>query len=188
MRHEFMGSVLLLALVSPAGCGRGQAPPTPTAGHPAMGMMGTTEAMGDACPMQIPGTTVQTNDTPEGAAMTFMTTGDVAGVRARVHAMADRMNTRASGNMGMMMGGAADGGATATGGESMGGGMHGMMMGGGSTMMMMPAMRAQVDDIDGGARLRAAPVDRSRVDEMRQQMQRRAQMMSERRGCSTEAL
>jgi hypothetical protein len=182
MKRTFMTGTLLCAFVFVGGCGRGQAPPTSTADHPAMGhrAMGTMEPMGDACPMEIPGTTVETSETPEGVAMTFMTTGDVALLRARVHAMADRMNTRASGSTGMMTD-RNDGGTPAMMGSGMGGGMPGMMMDGDSGMM--PAMHAQAEDVEGGARLRAAPADGSRVDEMRQRMKHHAQMMREQHRC-----
>ena len=42
--------------------------------------------------------------------------------------------------------------------------MGGSMMGGG----MMPAMHAQVEDVDHGARLKMTPADATKLNEMRQ--------------------
>jgi hypothetical protein len=134
------------------------------------GMMG----MGDQCPVLLPGTTVQAQDTKDGIAMTFTTTGEVAELRRRVRIMAEHMNARSSGTAGGM-------------------GMHGMMMGadGGMGMMggsmmggTMPAMRAQVEDMDRGAQLKMTPVDAAKLTEMRDQMKRHAQMMNQSHGCS----
>jgi hypothetical protein len=86
--------------------------------------------------------------------------------------MADRMNARSS--------------------EGMGTGMHGTMMGGADAgpgmmmrqgMMMMPAVQAQVEDVEGGARMRVKPLDASKLDEMRERMQRHAQMMTQQHAC-----
>jgi hypothetical protein len=130
-----------------------------------MDMMG----MGDQCPMRLPGTTVQAQDTTDGMAMTFTTTGDAAELRRRVRVMADHMNAHSSGASGGM-------------------GMHGMMMGGDGGMGMMggtmPAMRAQVEDVDHGARLKMTPVDPTKLGEMRDHMKQQAQMMSQSHACS----
>jgi hypothetical protein len=131
--------------------------------------------MADACPMAVKGTAVQMANTSDGISMTFTTTtGDVTDLRSRVRAMADRMNARSSQGMGMGTGmhGAMMGGADAG---------PGMMMGHG--MMMMPAVRAQVEDVEGGARLRVTPVDASKLADMREHMQRHVEMMTQQHTC-----
>jgi hypothetical protein len=73
-------------------------------------MGGGMTGMGDQCPVLVPGTSAQSQDTKEAVAMTFTTTGDAAELRRRVHAMADHMNAHSSNSSGAM-------------------GMHGGMMG-----------------------------------------------------------
>jgi hypothetical protein len=131
-----------------------------------MDMMG----MGDQCPMLLPGTSVQAQDTKDGLAMTFTTTGDVAELRQRAHVMADHMNAHAgaTGMHGGMMG--ADAGTGMMGGSMMGG--------------TMPAMHAQVEDIDHGARLKMTPADPKKLGDMRDHMKEHAHMMNQTHGCS----
>ena len=186
-RTSIACAILLASTVIGSACAKNQttsastAPEAPSgaAGHPMMGsgmmpMMGA----GDPCPMGVPGTAVQATETSDGMSMAFTTTGDAGEVRKRAHGMADRMNGQASGAMGMsgMMMKGGDGGA----GMMMGSGMgHAGMMMGGST----PPMNVQVDDIDGGARLRMTPRDPSRVAEMKKHVQQHAQMMNQGHGC-----
>jgi hypothetical protein len=144
-------------------------------GHGTMGGGMDMMGMGDQCPMLLPGTSVQAQDTKDGMAMTFTTTGDAAELRRRVHVMADHMNAHSSGGSGAM-------------------GMHGGMMGAdagmgmmGSSMMgggMMPAMHAQVEDVDHGARLKMTPADPKKLSEMRDHMKQHAQMVNQTHGCS----
>jgi len=133
-------------------------------GHGMIDMMG----MGDQCPLLLQGTTVQAKDTTDGMAMTFATTGDVAELRRRVRVMADHMNAHSSGSSGGM-------------------GMHGMMMGAESGSAMMGGgamMRAQVEDVDKGARLKMTPVDAAKLNDMRQHMKPHVQMMNQSHSCS----
>ena len=57
---------------------------------------------------------------------------------------------------------------------------------GGQGMMggMMPAMHAQVEDVDKGARLKMTPSDPAKLKEMRDHMKQHAQMMNQSHGCS----
>jgi hypothetical protein len=192
-------ALLFVALTAANGCAKNEnakannaaSEASPQASNQQMmpGMMG----MGDACPMAVPGTTVQTTNTSDGMTMTFTTTGGVAELRKRVHAMADHMDVQ-SGGMGMhgMMMGNADGGAMMGGGGMMGG--NGMMGGGGmmdrsdggAAMMMggmMPPVHAQAEDVERGAMIRMTPVSPSNLDAMRQQMQQHVQMMNQAHGC-----
>jgi ribosomal protein S15P/S13E len=109
--------------------------------------------------------------------MTFTTTGDAIELRRRAHAMAEHMNAHSSDSSGAM-------------------GMHGGMMGadastgmGGGSMMgrMMPAMHAQVEDVDHGARLKMTPADPKKLGEVREHMKQHAQSMNQTHGCSMTA-
>jgi hypothetical protein len=66
--------------------GHTQAPP-PTA--PAPGPAGDP-----TCPLEVPGTSIAVEDTPDGGALVFVTTGDVAAVRTRVTALSDAHDHR----------------------------------------------------------------------------------------------
>ena len=174
---------LLLGLLS-VGCGHVQEPAASSAETSTTSKVGPNSGA-PACPMLVQGTTVHTTDTPDGVAMTFTTTsGDVAELRNRVRAMAERMNERSSGPMGMhgnMMKGRSD-----VGSPGMGSGMQHMMTSddrGSGWMMGMPPSRAQSDDVEGGARLRIAPLEGSKLDEMKERMRNRAQMMNQRHDC-----
>ncbi len=174
-------------------------PGTPEHQSMGPGMMGMMN-MGDPCPMALPGTAVQATEMSDGMAMTFTTTGDAGELRKRVRSMSDRMNAHSSGGMGMhdmrmgggdtgshMMSGGMGSGMMADGGHGMmGGDGHGAMGGGmmaadgGHAMMggaTMPPVHAQVEDVEGGARLRMTPVDPSRLGELKLHMQQHAQMM-----------
>jgi hypothetical protein len=146
-------------------------------GEGMMDMMG----MGEQCPMLLPGTTVRDQDTKDGMTMSFTTTGDVAELRRRVRVMADHMNAHSSGGTGMH--GGMHGGMM--GSDASPGMMGGPMMGGGSMMGgMMPGMKAQVEDVDHGARLKMTPVDPAKLMEMRGRMRQHAQMMNQSHGCA----
>jgi hypothetical protein len=111
------------------------------------------------CPMDVAGTSVTAEDTPTGGALVFVTTGDVAKVRAHIAAWADVHNQH-HGAMGPLPtgeetpapgGGGHDHhhhGAPASGDHA----GHG---GGGGTFQTMISVhsRATAADIDGGVRL-----------------------------------
>jgi hypothetical protein len=191
-----MASVLVLAFAAAGtACAKNPTSPAPTAGeasagipeHQGMGsgMMGMMNT-GDECPMATPGTSVQAAEAADGMTMTFTTRGDAAELRKRVRAMASRMNAHPSGGMGMhdmMMGGADGGHGMMGGGMGMSGGM--MAADGGHAMMSgtMPQVRAQAEDVEGGARLRLTPLDPSRLGELKQHMKEHAQMMNDGHGC-----
>ena len=194
-RTSIACAILLASTVIGSACAKNQTTSAstatePSSGGPGQSMMGSgmmpVMGAGDPCPMGVQGTTVQATETSDGMSMAFTTTGDAGEVRKRAHGMADRMNGQASGAMGMngMMMKGGDGG----GGMMMGSGMgHAGMTGdGGAGMMMggsMPPVNVQVDDIDGGARLRMTPRDPSRVAEMKKHVQQHAQMMNQGHGC-----
>lgn len=71
---------------------------TPTPTEP------TTIGGDPSCPLLVPGTSISVEDTAEGPAYVFVTTGDVAEVRARGQALATMHNERNGdpGSLGMM--------------------------------------------------------------------------------------
>lgn len=76
-----------------------------------------------SCPLLVPGTTVSVEDTNNGAALVFVTTGDPLGVRARAAKLAE-MHGKKDGDpklMGMMFTLGKTAGATATATEVEGG-------------------------------------------------------------------
>lgn len=123
----------LAATVCIAGCGASSA-----SGGATSETMPEPSAMeattSETCPLQVNGTTVTAADITDGATLTFVSSGDVAEVRRRVRQMAE-MHNRHHAHGGGMMGGTA----------------------------AMPAMRAFVDEVDGGARLVLRPVDSSQT-------------------------
>lgn len=89
-------------LVLCAACGSKPAPATTTT---STGTAPTT-APGDdpTCPLIVPGTSLSVEDTTDGVAMIFVTTGDVDGVRTRTANLTEMHNKHdgPAGSMGMM--------------------------------------------------------------------------------------
>ena len=145
MRKPLLAAIMLSTLA--LGCGGSKQQPTAPAP--------TTEATahGGMCPMEVQGTSVAVADTDDGVAVTFTTTGDVAELRKRVHAMAD-MHAHM---------------------------MHGGTMGSGSAMgsghMMVPS-DARAEDIDGGARIVVTPKDPAQLADLRAHAHEHAAQMS----------
>jgi hypothetical protein len=116
-----------------------------------------------SCPVSVPGTSVTVEDAPGGAALVFVTTGDVADLRRRAAAMASMHNEHhqamgplpdgsdtGSGHAGHDMSGHADhaaGGGHAEHGNS-GSGHEGHAGG-----MIGVHSKALASDIDGGAKI-----------------------------------
>lgn len=115
-----------------------------------------------SCPVAVPGTSVTVEDLDNGAALVFITTGDVAELRRRVTAMAKTHNDHHA-SMGALPDGKDAGGGHAGhdmgghAGHDMGGGDHaGHHMGshgahGGG--MIGVHSKATASDVDGGAKL-----------------------------------
>ena len=162
--------------------------PTPQPNAETQETTGATMMAPADCPIAVPGANVETTETTDGMAMTFTTSGDVAELRRRVRAMGEHMNARASaygGGMGPGMMAEADGGGR------MGMGMHGrgMMAGGAGPpagrrgMGIMPSVRCEVDDVEGGARMRVSPSDPSERGDVRRRMQEWTQTMAQGHRC-----
>lgn len=84
-----MTRIVIIASLLVGACGSpakpAPQPPTPT--EPAA-------ADDPTCPLVVPGTSISVEDTAEGPALVFVTTGDVAAVRTRGQALATMHNDR----------------------------------------------------------------------------------------------
>lgn len=84
-----MTRFVLLACLLVGACSSPAKPPTTTVTTP------TTPSTDDpSCPLLVPGTSISVEDSPEGPAFVFVTTGDVAQVRTRGQALAAMHNDR----------------------------------------------------------------------------------------------
>lgn len=163
-------SSLLLSLLI-AGCGGAAASsPEPTTGT---GGAAPADTADPSCPVAVPGTSVTVEDTDTGAALVFVTTGDVAELRRRVAAMAE-MHNEHHGAMGPLPTGDDAGGHAGhhAHGEDMGHGDHaghggdhaghgggahaghgGGAHAGHAGGMIAVHSQAAMEEIEGGARL-----------------------------------
>ncbi|MEP7125847.1 MAG: hypothetical protein ABJE95_33255, partial [Byssovorax sp.] len=162
------------------GCDRvSGAPPASTTTAATPVHAGDPSATSDACPSQVPGTTVTAADIEGGAALTFTSTGDVADLRRRVRRMAEMHNLYHGAGGVMMAGDSAPphwGGASPDheGGMMDRGRMVGGMMGRG---WRLPAATASVEDLDGGARLIYRTANPSDIEALRDHARTRAGRM-----------
>lgn len=187
--HHF-GGLLVVATITVAlgACGGSQNSP-PVAAGPAPST--DSMAVGGMCPMHVQGTQVAAEDTQDGVALLFTTSGDVAELRKRVHHLAERhqmqMSNRdpnaAPGAMGPHspmgpgpMGPHGQMGPGAAGaGHAMG---HGHAMGDEPKGMHAVPSTARVEDIDRGARIVLTPVDAGKLAELRAHARERAAHMA----------
>ena len=117
------------------------------------------DASDPSCPISVPGTSVSVEDAPGGAALVFVTTGDVADLRRRVAAMASMHNEHhqamgplPDGSAGSSHAGHGMSGHTGHGtggGHGMSGAEHEGHAGG----MIGVHSKALASDVDGGARI-----------------------------------
>lgn len=177
-----LGAVLLAA------CGGSQNPPAKSESG-AVPYAGANSA-GEMCPMQLAGTQVAAEDTQDGVAMVFTTSGDVSELRRRVRRMAEMHQTHMAnhsshmGPGGMGSGGMGSGGMMGSG--AMGSGTMGPeqpmgskpMMGGEHMGMHMVPSAARTEDVDGGARIVLTPEDPARLAELRAHAREHAAMMA----------
>jgi hypothetical protein len=165
-----MTRLTLIASFLLAACGGASSAPTGPSSTSAETQPQPGPAEDPSCPVAVPGTSVTVEDTPTGAAMVFVTTGDVAELRKRVATMA-QMHNEHHGAMGALptgteaatdphaghgghaghAGHAGHGGGHADhgGGHADHGGEHASHAGG----MIGVHARASAEDVDGGARL-----------------------------------
>lgn len=122
---------------------------------------GTDTAAGP-CPMQVPGTTVQSLDMEDGSALVFRTGGDVDALRERVRALAAMHN-----RMHAM-------------GEGPGHhGRHGHRAGAAQPRHPMVPSSAFVQDIEGGSILLLKPRDPAQLGALRAHVTQMAERMSQ---------
>lgn len=141
-KSEAMSRLLLVLLIA---CGGGAAS-TPAPATPA------PRADDPACPVAIPGTSVTVEDTDTGAALVFVTTGDVADLRKRAGVLAQQHNDHHA-----AMGPLPDGTDANSGphhhDHAAAGGTHDHAAGGGAGSMIGVHSKAVVAEIEGGAKV-----------------------------------
>jgi hypothetical protein len=169
MLMQFPKLPALFLSLAIAACGGAKSSPTTTAPKTA-----TVEPGDPSCPVAVPGTSVTVEDAASGAALVFVTTGDVAELRRRVSAMASMHNDH-HGSMGALPdgkdGGGSDAGHDMSGhaGHDAGGGHAGKDMSGsgghaghdlsGSKHaghaggMIGVHSKAEASDVEGGAKI-----------------------------------
>lgn len=142
-------------------------PATPGASTPGMG----TDA--GPCPMQVPGTTVESLDTEDGAGLMFRTSGDLDALRQKVRAMADMHNRMhgAAGRMGTTEGAPGHGGRHDHGAGAVQ-----------QTHPMVPS-NAAVQEVEGGIILLLTPRDPAQLDALRAHADQMARHMVEQGRC-----
>jgi hypothetical protein len=164
MKRHLVSSILasIIGLATVAACGGG----SKSSGTTQPRTVGTDDP---SCPVTVPGTSVTVEDTDTGAALVFVSTGDVGEVRKRVATMA-KMHNDHHGSMGALPDGKDAGGGHAghdMGGGSAAGGHAGHDMGsaqgheghdmskhaGHAGGMIGVHSKADAVDVEGGARL-----------------------------------
>jgi hypothetical protein len=157
---QFLKLPAVFLSLAMAACGGGAASSTTASSTP---KAAPSEAADPSCPVAVPGTSVTVEDTPTGAALVFVTTGDVAEVRRRVSSMASMHNDhhgsmgalpdgKDSGHAGHDMSGHAGHDMSGHGGHAghdMSGGKHAGHAGG----MIGVHSKAEASDIEGGAKI-----------------------------------
>ena len=159
------------------------------------------------CPMAVEGTTVRAEETEDGAALAFTTTGDVGELQKRLAAMEEKHGKKrekggtcpcpcgmgpGAGGMGPGPHGGMHGGGMGPQGGMQGDGMgpRGGMPGGGmgphggmtpemhAGMMAMRQAEVRMEKTERGGRLVFTPADPAQLPALRQAVQARAQMMA----------
>ncbi len=157
---QFLKLPALSLSLALAACGGGarSSPATTTAPKTA-----TAESNDPSCPVAVPGMSVTVEDASAGAALVFVTTGDVADLRRRVSAMASMHNDH-HGSMGALPDGKEGGGGHeghdmgGHAGHDMGNGHAGHDMSGGEHAghaggMIGVHSKAEASDVEGGAKI-----------------------------------
>lgn len=165
--------VAMTIAVTASACGGSKPPATEPTANSAVSPHGS-----GMCPMHVPGTQVSVEDTSDGVAKVFTTTGDVTELRRRVHQMAER-HEQMSKDHPMGPGGAGPGGMGPGMGAGPGPGMGAGHMGDHKHMMAhaVPST-ARAEDIDRGARLNLTPKDPTKLAELRAHVRERAAHMA----------
>jgi hypothetical protein len=172
--------VALIGSLALAGCSKSESEPETAqgAGEERATTGGESQtAMSENCPMDVPGTTVQAEDVEGGAALVFMTTGDVDMLRERVRNMAEAEESHAMGAARMggqtMPGGTSDTTAGAKSGEE----MDSAEARGTGTAPMLD-VDTRVEDVEDGARLIIIATNPADLDAVRDDAEQRAQQLT----------
>ncbi len=136
-----MSRLLLVLLIA---CGGGSTTSTPTTP--------TAPPSDPACPVAVAGTSNTVEDTDTGAALVFVTTGDVAELRKRVGAMAQKHNDHHAA-MGPLPDGSDAGGGHEHHDHGGGHGDHSAHANHGGGSMIGVHSKATSSDVEGGAKL-----------------------------------
>lgn len=185
-------SLLVVMTMLAVGCSSDQEEPTQTASTSneqrattgGENDMASPQAMAANCPMNVQGTSVQAENIAGGAALVFVTTGDVAALRERVRNMAtSRESTSMSEPLEMGLNqptrpGDAEGSAV---GAKIGDADDGVSAGGMSDESMSGEpvdVDTQVEDIDDGARLLLIATNPSDVETLRTQTEQQAERLT----------
>jgi hypothetical protein len=150
--------VATFGAVVAAGCAASSPPPpsSPSSEPSSSSTIAPTPGARATCPLGVTGAEVAVSDEASGAvAIAFTTKGDVAELRRRVRDQAANYGPGA--HQGLGHGGAHAGAQT-----------HGLRL------SELPAIDAQVSDIDGGARLLVATKDAAERDHVRSELHERA--------------
>jgi hypothetical protein len=169
MQFPKLPALFLSLAIAACGGGAKSSPTTTTATK-----TGTAESSDPSCPVAVPGTSATVEDAASGAALVFVTTGDVAELRRRVSAMASMHNDH-HGSMGALPDGNDGGGGHAGhdmsghAGHDMGSGhaghdvsgsaghaghdMSGSKHAGHAGGMIGVHSKAEASDVEGGAKI-----------------------------------
>lgn len=131
------------------------------------GQMAGKQGMMQNCPMKLDGTKVTAENTPDGVAMDFTTSSDVAQLQQSVQSMAQHHNQMMKSGQHNMMGGGPQG--------MHGQGMHGQMKGSQAQMSPMPMAMAKYEKTDNGARIVYAAKNPDDVQALQQWMGKHVQ-------------
>jgi hypothetical protein len=188
--------VWLLALA--AGCSHHKPPAEPAVNTQPPGATEPVAREDGGCPIKnVPGMSVSTEDTSDGVAIVFTTTGDVADLQQRVHQLAAMHEQRGeTGPTSVPVeesrkppvkegpsGVGANGRASKDGGPITGAGAEAEQQGElvkpvpGAHAMPTTMSRATVEDVPNGARLIITPVDPRQVETVRDRAKLDAQAM-----------
>ena len=96
------------------------------------------------CPLEVPGTSITVEDTPDGAAMVFVTTGDAAAVQAAADAFAAAHPAASEGFAGMVAKSASVSAQRITGGAK-------LVFSGGDAPAIQSELRMHAGHLSGGS-------------------------------------
>lgn len=154
-KKSAIAALMGVAAVIGAGCSTGAASAPP----PSLSAPPPNTQTHKGCPLGVRDATVAVSDTPQGVELVFTSEDKVGELRQRVRDAAEMHGTGAKA-------GAGHEGRHASGGE------HGLQP------MQLPPARADVDDVERGARMRLSPIDPADRSTLRIKVRERAAKMA----------